>query len=192
MYTANAYLVTGTWKTLDDLNTLVDAGMDPLVVEHLEKSNNGVGKKKLDQIILTHGHYDHAGMVQRLKEVYKPVVMAFSESQPLVDRYLRDGEHLRMGDADFEVIHMPGHSNDSICLYSRSEEVLFAGDSPLIINNPAADYDEPFIRVLDRLARLPIQTIFFGHGAPMINHCSEVLKRSLFYAKKTNTGGYEA
>jgi glyoxylase-like metal-dependent hydrolase (beta-lactamase superfamily II) len=180
VYTANAWLVTGSWKTLSDLNTLVDAGMDPLILNHLEESNNGVGKKKVDQIILTHGHYDHAGMVNKLREAYNPKVMAFSESYPGLDRVLNDGDHVQMGDRD-----------DSICLYCRKDGVLFAGDSPLVIITPASEYTQHFIQVLDRLSRLPIHTIYFGHGQPLTERCNEVLKRSLSFAKKTLSGGFE-
>jgi hypothetical protein len=46
-----------------------------------------------------------------------------------------------MGDGYFEVIHMPGHSSDSICLYNQAEGVLFAGDSPVLITSSTGTYE---------------------------------------------------
>lgn len=183
VYTANAWYVTGTWKGLDDVNTLVDAGMDPAIVARIAEVPSGLGKRKLDRIILTHSHSDHAGQVEALKAAYHAEVLAWSVHHRGVDRALRDGEILRIGDAQFEAIHMPGHSQDSILLYCQAEGVLFAGDSPLVIRSADGWYEPRFLQVLARLARLPVERIYFGHGAPLEEHCGEVLRHSLELAR---------
>jgi len=182
VYTSNAWFVTGTWKALGDPNTLVDAGMDPGILRRLRDADTGVGQRKLDQIILTHNHYDHTGQVMLLKKEYQPKVFAYSGNHDGVDHVLRNGERIRIGDRQFEVIHMPGHSSDSILLFNQEDGVLFAGDSPLVLNTAEGEHEEAFITVLERLTRLPIQTIYFGHGKPMTEGCAEVLKRSLMFA----------
>ncbi|MEA1943993.1 MAG: MBL fold metallo-hydrolase, partial [Euryarchaeota archaeon] len=58
MYTSNVYLITGTWNAIDDLNTLVDVGRDPSVIEKINNASTGVGKKRVEQVVLTHSHYD--------------------------------------------------------------------------------------------------------------------------------------
>ena len=179
LYTSNAYLVTGSWNTLEDINTVIDAGRDPATIEVINRASTGVGKKKVEQLIITHNHYDHTGMIMKMKAAFKPEVLAFSSNVTLVDRVLKNGEILSIADASFEVIHMPGHSTDSICLYCKEEKVLFAGDSPLVIKTTEGAYDESFVSVLKRLARLPIEAIYFGHGSPLTDKCNEVLRRSL-------------
>jgi glyoxylase-like metal-dependent hydrolase (beta-lactamase superfamily II) len=83
-----------------------------------------------------------------------------------------------MGDEDFEVIHMPGHSSDSICLYNRTEGVLFAGDSPLLITSPTGTYEAGFLSALEKLCACDVRRIYFGHGAPLTERCNERLRES--------------
>ena len=179
LYTCNVYLVTGSWNTMNDTNTLIDAGMDGDVIQQINQAATGVGKHKVEQVILTHSHYDHAGMVKRIKETFKAKIMAFSPSYPEADTMLQDGDQIKAGDRIFEVIHMPGHSADSICLYNPEDRVLFAGDSPLVIKTKEGTYEDGFIRVLSRIAALKIDTIYFGHGQPLTVNCQKVLNRSL-------------
>jgi glyoxylase-like metal-dependent hydrolase (beta-lactamase superfamily II) len=133
IYTSNVFLVLGGFNAIDDVNTLVDVGRDPSVIERINSASTGVGKQRIEQVVLTHSHYDHASLLPRICEAYDPMVYAYSPSLDGVDHLLKDGETLRMGDQIFEVIYTPGHSNDSICLYCQSKGVLFAGDSPIVI-----------------------------------------------------------
>jgi len=73
---------------------------------------------------------------------------------------------LRMGDRTFEVMHAPGHSSDSICLYCEQEGVVFSGDAPMGTRYADGAYDRHFVEVLERLARGHITSIYFGHGDP--------------------------
>jgi len=178
IYTCNAYLVTGSWNTFDDINALIDAGRDPAIIQKINNASTGVGKHKVDKVVLTHCHYDHAGMAAAIKEEFNAKVFAYTPSLPYVDQVLKDGEIIKIGDDYFEVIYTPGHSNDSICLYNRKEKLLFAGDSPLVITSADCNYGEEFSKVLERLTKLEINTIYFGHGKPMTEKCREVLMKS--------------
>ncbi len=183
VYTSNVYYVTGTWKGMQDITTLIDAGMDSGIAIYLRDAWTGVGKRKVDQIILTHNHYDHAGMVMALKNEFHPIVLAWTKNHEGIDRQVRDGEMVQIADVAFEVIHMPGHSSDSIVLFNREEGVLFAGDSPLDIKTEEGHYEKEFIQVLERLSRLPVKSIYFGHGKPMFKGCLDMLRRSLTNVK---------
>ncbi|RCK79100.1 MAG: hypothetical protein OZSIB_0442 [Candidatus Ozemobacter sibiricus] len=182
-YSATAYLVLGTWNRLDDVNTLIDVGIDEFIAEEISRLNTGVGKRPVERIILTHNHFDHAGGAAALKERYKAELLAWAPG-PGVDRLLQDGEELRLGDEWFEVIHMPGHSHDSICLYNRSEGVLFSGDSPLRIHSPNGTYLAEFVAVLDRLASLPVRAIYPGHDAPILSGAADLLRQSAANARQ--------
>jgi len=179
MYTSNVYLITGTWNAIDDLNTLVDVGRDPSVIEKINNASTGVGKKRVEQVILTHSHYDHASLLPQIIETFKPEVYAYSSSLEGVDHLLKDGDMLKLGDRIFEVIYTPGHSSDSICLYCEEERVLFAGDSAVVIRSAGGTYEDGFVHALEKICRRDIQSIYFGHGGPLVNNCNARLHDSL-------------
>ena len=77
VYTSNVYYVTGDWKSIGDVNTLIDVGADPSLIAVLDEFSGGVGKKKVEQVILTHCHSDHTAMLSHVKRKYDPVARAF-------------------------------------------------------------------------------------------------------------------
>ncbi|WAI02322.1 MBL fold metallo-hydrolase [Methanogenium organophilum] len=178
-YTSNVYLVTGVWNALKDKNTLIDVGRAPSIVDRINHASTGLGKHKVDQVILTHSHYDHTSLLPRIREVYKPEVYAFSKYLKDVDTVVRDGDLLRIGDETAEIIHTPGHSSDSICIYCRESHALFSGDTPLIIRSDDGTYDEQFVLALERICRKDISAIYPGHGDPLRHNCQEILQKSL-------------
>ncbi|KPQ41224.1 MAG: hypothetical protein MPEBLZ_04229, partial [Candidatus Methanoperedens nitroreducens] len=50
IYTSNVYLITGTWNAFNDVNTLIDVGRDPAIIEIINNASTGVGKKRIDQV----------------------------------------------------------------------------------------------------------------------------------------------
>jgi glyoxylase-like metal-dependent hydrolase (beta-lactamase superfamily II) len=179
IYTSNAYLVLGSWSHLGYVNTLVDVGCDPVLFASLEDAPTGVGKSRVEQVILTHGHYDHCTLLPAVVELYRPPVFAFARCVEGVTNLVGDGETLYLGDRRFTVIHTPGHTEDSICLFSEQDGVLFCGDTPLIINSPGGSYEPGFIRALERLCELDVRSIYFGHGKPLHEGCGRRLRLSL-------------
>ncbi len=90
------------------------------------------------------------------------------------DQVVHGGEHLRLGDLDFEILWTPGHSGGHICLYEARRRLLVSGDHVLpdttpnvsmhvqSRGNPLADY----LAALDRVARLPVDLVLPAHGEP--------------------------
>lgn len=179
VYTSNAYLLTGTWNAIPDVNTLIDTGRDIKIIDAIWNSSTGVGKKRVGQVILTHTHYDHASLVPAIHKEFGSVVCGSSPNFEGIDRILKDGERLRVADLEAEVIFTPGHSNDSLCLYCEGEGILFVGDSPVIIQTRDNTYEEAFIRSLEKIASLDVVAIYPGHGSPILSDCNERIRESL-------------
>ena len=107
-------------------------------------------------VILTHGHPDHAGGARQFEKVYlHPDDIEMAQSITLEDRKeyaravageevlagmipggdfpqvvpLADGETIDLGGRTLEVIAIPGHTGGSVCFLDRGHRILFAGDS---------------------------------------------------------------
>lgn len=185
-YCCNFYLVLGTWNSLSDVNTLVDVGTNDFVIGEVAKfQSTGVGKNPVEQVILTHNHFDHAGGLKYVIEKFNPKVFGFNNSDEIT-RTLSNGEPILMGDSEFEVIYVPAHSNDSICLYSKKDRVLFSGDTPIHIKSPGGTYTAAFVSFLERLTRLNLSVIYSGHDDPLTDNIKSILKDTLSNVKKSS------
>jgi len=176
----NAYVI-GDERSLRGL--IVDPGDEPdRIVEEAEAM-----EMRVEKIILTHGHFDHiggAGDVRKYTgaaillhrddlEIYRYAraqaeMFGFDiDDLPPPDGFISEGDQIRIGDLVFTVIHTPGHSKGSICLYS--EGVLISGDT--IFQGSVGRTDLPggstqqLASSFRRLLSLPEDTrILPGHG----------------------------
>ncbi|MEM0097191.1 MAG: MBL fold metallo-hydrolase [Conexivisphaerales archaeon] len=155
---------------------------------------------KVNGIILTHYHIDHAGSAASLRRITRAPVLAHEEDEPyitgerapehidlmpndmkkayskyratVVDKRLRDGDKI----FGFTVIHVPGHTPGSIALYDG--KALFSGDSLNIINgkvqgDPGYGADrEGTLSSMEKLIELNCEILLPGHGCPIENTAS--------------------
>lgn len=160
-FTSNAFLVDG------ERTVLVDAGSGFDAVERIEAATGA-----LDAVALTHTHPDHVGTLESVVEAFGVDVWGFDPHSGFVDHALADGDSIRIGDEDYEVLHTPGHKNDHVCLYSAAAGALFAGD--LVFANGGygrTDLEEgDHGALLDSLEYLlssvdsALSTMYVGHG----------------------------
>ncbi|MER9441171.1 MBL fold metallo-hydrolase [Mesorhizobium sp. M0340] len=84
-----------------------------------------------------------------------------------LDRTLDEGDRIDLGDRQFRVLHLPGHSPDSISLFDETDGLFFAGDAiydaTLIDDLPDSDR-AAYRRTMQRLLDLPIRIGHGGHG----------------------------
>jgi glyoxylase-like metal-dependent hydrolase (beta-lactamase superfamily II) len=82
-------------------------------------------------------------------------------------RTLDEGDVVDLGDRQFRVLHLPGHSPDSIALFDETDGLFFAGDAiyddRLIDDLPDSD-KTTYISTMQRLLDLPIRIGHGGHG----------------------------
>jgi len=168
VYTSNVYLVTGTKNDLASVNTLVDVGRDPDIIQKIYEASTGVGKKRIEQVVLTHCHYDHSSLLSRIRQDFNPVVCAWAKSLDGVDRYLKDGEHIKIGDCMLEVMYAPFHSSDSIMLYSEENKLLFTGDNELLNLSGNGTHPPEFSLFFKKLCMMDVDAIYPGHGKPIV------------------------
>ena len=137
----NCYLCMNT-ETKEGF--IVDPGDDELKIS----ANISHIEMKPVAILLTHGHFDHIGAVEKLKKRYDiPVYASEVEDRLLLDnranlssmfgeptmicadKFLRDGENVNIAGFDIKFILTPGHTPGSGCYYIADENVLFSGDT---------------------------------------------------------------
>lgn len=90
-----------------------------------------------------------------------------------ITRWLSDGDAIDLGDRSFAVLHSPGHSPGSICLWEAASRALVSGDvlvdgEPLLDELPRSSPAD-FAASLRRLTDLPLRTVYAGHG-PVFGH----------------------
>lgn len=147
---------------------------------------------RIKTIVNTHCHFDHTGGNKKFRDWTGAVIaihekertaletgvgtMAelFKESARTVtaDKLLRNGHAIKTQNFYFHVIHTPGHTPGSICLYEKNYKMLISGDT--VFDGGVGRTDFPggnkgaLINSLDKLAKYPINYLFPGHGAPKI------------------------
>lgn len=185
---SNVYIVRG-----DDGLLVVDTGLG-LSVEQVfaEMRRAGLDPGEVRLVVNTHCHLDHVGgndaflrasprarvavheadaefLVRGVAEAVEPLGVGRSLVKPTrVDVRLRDGSRVGVGDFEFTVIHTPGHTPGSICLYDEERRVLISGDTVFLegigrYDFPYSSYED-LVRSLERLAGLDVEALLPGHG----------------------------
>ena len=159
---------------------LIDAGVMPMAIRPY--------KDMIDTIVLTHCHFDHTAHVKEIAHMCKAkVAIHKNDLRGLVDDIHSLSMHfgarspgiapdIVLGEGDIigelTVLHTPGHTPGSICLFSERDLVLISGDT-VFSDGCFGRYDFPggsrleLARSLDRLALLEVERLFPGHGEPV-------------------------
>lgn len=190
---SNSYLVLGEENIIIDTGTgqHID-GLISAITAHAIKLG------EMDLILNTHCHYDHIGGNEVLKQRSNAEVAAhklaahyieFADKQftcatnlnPVeVEQPLNGGDKI----ADFEVLHTPGHTQGSICLYNPESKILISGDTIFgdaaigRTDMPGGDIAQ-LKKSLELLSKLKIEKILPGHGAPCLENGNAVIEQAL-------------
>ncbi len=85
------------------------------------------------------------------------------------DSRLDDEDKIHLGDLEFQIIHTPGHTRGSICIYCEKERLLFSGDTLFRgtwgrTDLPTGSFEEIIHSITNKLMTLPEDTIVYpGH-----------------------------
>ncbi len=162
------YLIT------DGTNAAV---VDPLLAEPVMRvvQERGLG---LELILLTHGHADHTGGVQELKERYGSRVIGPDKEIALVDDVPADNAAISVGTRTVHVLTTPGHTPNAFSFYLLPDEqdpagAVFTGDTMFIGGCGRLFGGEPetLFNSLKKLADLPDDTaVYPGHEYALENY----------------------
>jgi len=118
-------------------------------------------------VVATHGHFDHVETLAELAGKLGAQTVSHEASDLKADLRVRGGDKLALGRESVRIIHTPGHTPDSICLFDGKN--LFTGDT-LFIGNcgrtdlPGGSTSELFHSLHSVLLALPGETMVYpGH-----------------------------
>lgn len=150
-----------------------------------------IAERPVAVVVLTHGHFDHLGAASAVMQATGAslavhawdaaavtnaaanggLMFGFDSVTPEPDRSLEDGDVVEAGELRLAVLHTPGHTPGSICLYARTDDGshLFSGDTLFAGSVGRTDFPGGDARALRdsmaRLAVLPGETLVHpGHG----------------------------
>jgi len=147
-------------------------------------------KLQVKQIVITHAHIDHVGGAMKLRaQTGAPILLNQSDYALLkildvqaswlgvaapgavtIEASIGDGESLQTGNLKANVMHTPGHTEGSVCLYFPAEKLLIAGDTLFArsigrTDLPGGSYEKIMRSLHDRVMTLPDETVVIpGHG----------------------------
>jgi len=186
-YPEKGMLDCNTYVIRNGLNIIIDPGSPqflPELIQDLRK--DGIAPEDIDIITNTHLHGDHCGANEAFKEfsgaeiTIHPLQKRFYEItvvettkifglQPVhfkADDYWNDNR-LHAGDTEFELLHSPGHSPDSICFYCPKDKVLICGDVVFSENTGRVDFPggnaDELRQSIEKLSQLEIEYLLPGH-----------------------------
>ena len=177
----NNYLITDSGEA-----ALIDCtGTIPELESVLKETNS-----ELKYILLTHGHFDHIQGVKALQEKYPNVKTYIHKDDkgivdgtndfmhmvgldpidiPRIDEYLNEGDKIKIGSIELDVIHLPGHTPGGVGF--KIDNMIFSGDT-VFLNSvgrtdlPGGDYNTLVKSIKEKIFTLDDNTIIYsGHGA---------------------------
>jgi glyoxylase-like metal-dependent hydrolase (beta-lactamase superfamily II) len=199
-YDSNIYVINGEKPSIIDTGT----GL------HHKRVKNEIKKyidiKKINQIILTHEHFDHTGGIEKLKNDTSEDVKIISHKKAAtkiekgeshfakmlgaemncipVNIKLEEGDTIQIGNKQWNVLYTPGHTPGSISLYEEISKSLISGDT-IFSNGSFGRYDlpggDPYLlkKSIERLSNLDIKNLYPGHENIVENYAKRHIEKTL-------------
>jgi len=178
--------------------TLIDSGYVSHAPQTVALVHETLGERTLVRLINTHSHSDHIGGNAAVRREFgcsiavpagiADAVAAWDEDALLLrtaaqvaerfdaDAIVRAGDSLAMGDLEWRALAAPGHDMDALVFHNADRRILISGDAlwrdgfGILFADVLGSGDGigATRRTLEALARLPIDIVIPGHGAPFV------------------------
>jgi glyoxylase-like metal-dependent hydrolase (beta-lactamase superfamily II) len=145
---------------------------------------------QVKQIVVTHAHIDHVGGATKMRAATGAPILLNQNDYALlkmldvqaawigvatperveIDQDLADADTVKAGSLAAQVLHTPGHTEGSVCLYFAAEKKLIAGDTLFAgsigrTDLPGGSYEKILHSLHQRVLALPDETVVVpGHG----------------------------
>ena len=188
MFGINTYVV---YDPEEKEAAIIDPGMSRK--QEFDALENFIGREglKVTHLIKTHLHIDHAIADNWVKAKYGVPVEAHADDAMLgerikqqaqmfgvqaedvaveIDRPLKEGDIIKIGSGELKVVHVPGHSPGSICLYDEADGFVIVGDALFQgsigrTDLPGGNHRQLVDAIKNKLLTLPKETmVLSGHG----------------------------
>jgi len=178
----NTYLVgTGRRPLLLDTGQGIDSYV-PLLERGLHEL---CGATELQEIVLTHGHPDHIGGVEKIRRRFGELRVSkkpWEGHDPALEiRPIEEGAVIETEGATLRALWTPGHAWDHLCFYLDEDKALFTGDVVLgagtTVIPPDGDLSD-YLASLRRILALDLAVIYPAHG-PVIRNPREKVEQYL-------------
>ena len=179
--TSGQFCLDGGCWDVDNNIWLIGDDTEVLVVDAAHTAQpiiDAVGDRQVVAVVCTHAHNDHVTVAPQLAEQFgAPVLLhpddevLWKQTHPAVDYSpLTDDQRISVAGIEIRVIHTPGHSPGSVCLYAPAMGAVCTGDT-LFRGGPGAtgrsysDFPTIVDAIRSRLLTLPAETVVYtGHG----------------------------
>jgi len=188
---------------LIDCELVVDTGTGEFFTQARTEIENICGIESVKRILNTHGHFDHIGGNLKFRNASWAEILCHEKEKKMVEtgegslsevfgkmsrfaqvgKTFKDGDILETKSFSFSVIHTPGHTPGSICLYEPRKKILLSGDTLFDFSVGRTDFPggsaSDMRKSLQKLSLLDINHLLPGHGAPRSMGVDFMLKQLL-------------
>jgi hydroxyacylglutathione hydrolase len=142
---------------------IIDPSYSPENIYNFVKKNN----YSIEYIFNTHNHYDHTNGNRIIEKLTGIIPLKFGDLDPRSGRIVEDDVIFKLGRLDAKIIHTPGHTEDSICIYIK--DAVFTGDTLFVGVIGGTDREAKakaqYNSLHNKLLQLPVSTrVFPGHN----------------------------
>lgn len=153
-------LTHGHYDHLESLGALKSLYPKADVLIH-EKDSHLLGK---DALVRHDKDFRASGLADLYEEFRQGLLSSYD--LPIASRFLRDNDSF---EDSWKIIHTPGHSPGSVCLYNKGENILISGDTLFYQGWGRTDFaggdTDSLMKSLEKIYKLPKDTVVYpGHG----------------------------